>query len=107
MLALSNFGPEISGIKIQQLIPFYFDFTQEGPVTKKLQEVLKVLKEKKKRQNKDIEGIIREVCEANKCQSVEYKRRGKRKWLWGAYEAEPEEKISISIRGHFCAVSQT
>ncbi len=105
MSALPNFDPQIGGINIRigQLIPFYFDL-DKGPVKKKLQEVFK---EKKKQQEKDIDGIIREVCEANKCQSVEYKRRGKRKLLWGFYEAEPEEKISISIRGHFCAVSQT
>lgn len=101
MSAPFNFEPQISLIRIQQLLAFYSDF-EKGPVAKKLQEVFK---EKKKRQEEDIADIIREVAEANKCQSIDYKRRGKRRWLWGLFEAEPEERFSISIRGHYCALS--
>lgn len=105
MSALPNFDPQTGIINIRQLklLSLYFDF-EKGPVAKKLREVFK---EKKKRQGGNIANIIREVAEANKCQTVEYKRSGKRKWLWGLYEAEPEEKLSISIRGHYCSLGQT
>ena len=88
---------QINLIMIRQLLPFCSDF-EKGPVVKKLQEVFK---EKKKRQEKHLADIIHEVVEANKCQSIVYKRRGKRIWLGGLFKAEPEEELSISIRGHY------
>ena len=94
MLDMPKF--EQSFIKIGQLLPIYLDFG-DGPA-KKLREVLK---EKQKRPVKDVAGIVREVSQANICQRVKYRRRGKRRLLWGLWEEEPEEKVSISIRGHF------
>lgn len=90
---------DFSGIKIQQLIPLYFDISKGGPVAKKVEEVLKA---KQERLQEDISRIISDVADANRCMSFDYKRRGRRRWIWGLYEAEPEEKVSISIRGHFC-----
>ena len=95
MSAMPNFEPSV--FKIGQFIPFYLDFSS-SPVAKKLHEVLE---EKKKRRVEDIAGIISEVCKANICQKVEYKRRGKRRLLWGIWEEEPAEEMSISIMGHF------
>lgn len=99
MSAQPSFGSEISGIKIQPILSLHFDITKGGPVPKKVAEILKA---KEKRPDEDIGGIISEVAEANKCQTLEYKRRGPRRVLWGLYEAGPEEKVSISIKGHFC-----
>lgn len=95
MSAMPNFEP--SFVKVGKLIPFYLDFSS-GPAAKKLGEVLK---EKEKREAEGIEGIISEVCRANICQKSKYKRRGKRRLLWGLWEEEPVEEVSISIMGHF------
>lgn len=105
MSAPFNLDPQFGIVNIRQLqlLSLSFDLGR-SPVAKKLQEVLE---EKKKQREKDIADIIRDVAEANKCKKIEYKRRGKRKILWGLYEAEPEERISISIRGHYSAKSQT
>lgn len=90
--------PDFSIIKIEQL-SLCLDMTKAGPVAKKIEEVLKA---KQERPQEDISRIIYDIADANRCMSFDYKRRGRRRWIWGLYEAEPEEKVSISIRGHFC-----
>jgi len=105
MSAQFSFDPRISGINIEQLLSLHFDLTKGAPVVKKLEEVLSA---KQKQPDADFGAIISQVTEANKCQTAEYKRRGKRKWLRGLlYEAEPEERVSISIRGHFSSLTPT
>lgn len=98
MSAPLNFDPQIGIINLRQLIAFTFEFQKE-PIAKKIQEIIK---ERQKRQGESINDIICDVAEANRCLSIDYKRTGRRKLLWGLYETEPQEKLSISIRGHFC-----
>lgn len=103
MSAVPNFQPQFGGVNVRtgNVIPFYFDF-KGSPVARKIEEVLKAIKDQP---NEEFENIMHEVIQANYCQSVEYKRRGRRRWLWGAYEEEPGEKVSIHIRGHYCSLS--
>jgi len=102
MSALPNFDPQFGVLNVRtgNIIPFYFDF-KGSPVAKKVEEVLNL---KKEQPDKDFTNIMHEVIQANYCQSAEYKRRGRRRWLWGLYEEEPGEKVTISIRGHYCSL---
>jgi hypothetical protein len=93
-----SFSSEVSGIKIDKLLSLYFDLTTKVPIAQKIQDILKA---KGNRPEEDFSKVISEVAEANKCTSVEYKRRGKRKILWGLYEGGPERKVTISIRAHY------
>lgn len=98
-----SFGTEFSGVKIDKFISLTFDITKGSPVAKKIKEILEA---KQKSPEEDFGEVISEVAEANKCQSLVYERRGKRKILWGLYEEGPVEKVSITIRAHYCAQKQ-
>lgn len=87
----------VIGVRVGQLaliraIDITVDF-EEGLGTK-LKHILDTLKEREGHQGKDLETIACEVAEANKGHTLEYAKRGARRWhVWGI-TPEPEERAS-------------
>ena len=86
-----------------KLLPLRRDIDR-GPSGKKIREILDA---RQQLPEKDMRDIIADVAEANRCHTFEHKIKGRRKLLWGLYEADPEETVTYIVRGHFCQQEST